>query len=89
MIVDKLVEYGYTKADEKDENIENMRIAIRERESLGLPSTESYIINAVSLELYDYFRRDYSYSSLVIDIKMRDLVPNWQKKNSKGFQSYP
>lgn len=85
MIVDKLVEYGYTKADEKDENIENMRIAIRERESLGLPSTESYIINAVSLELYDYFRRDYSYSSLVIDIKMRDLVPNWQKKTQKAF----
>lgn len=85
MIVDKLVEYGYTKAEEKDENIENMRIAIREREIVGLPSTESYIINAVSLELYDYFRRDYSYSSLVIDIKMIDLLPNWQKKTQNAF----
>lgn len=85
MIVDKLVEYGYTKAEEKDENIENMRIAIREREKVGLPSTEHHIFNAVRYELYDYYRRDYSYSSFVIGIRMRNLVPNWQKKTQNAF----
>lgn len=85
MIVDKLVEYGYTKADEKDENIENMRIAIREREKVGLPSTEHHIFNAIRYELYDYYRRDYSYSSFVINIRMRNLVPNWQKKTQNAF----
>lgn len=83
MIVDKLVEYGYTKAEEKDENIENMRIAIREREKVGLPSTEHHIFNAVRYELYDYYRRDYSY--FVINIKMSNLVPNWQKKTQNAF----
>lgn len=82
MIVDKLVEYGYTKADEKDENIENMRIAIRERERVGLPSsTEPY--NAVRLGLYDYYRRDCS--TVDIEVKMRELVPHWPKKAQKAF----
>lgn len=84
MIVDKLFEYGYTKAEEKDENIENMRIAIRERERVGLPSSaEPY--NAVRLRLYNYCRRDYSYSDFLIDIRMSNLVPNWPKKTQKAF----
>lgn len=85
MIVDKIIEYGYTKAEEKDENIENMRIAIREREKVGLPSTEHHIFNAVRYELYDYYRRDYSYSDFLIDIRMSNLVPNWPKKTQKAF----
>jgi len=86
LVEDKLVEYGYTKAEEREENTEIMKLVTRERERLGLGQAESALSLAARFEKEPYFTRVKNAATMYeLEVRVRDLVPNWPKKTQKAF----
>lgn len=85
-VEDKLVEYGYTEAEEHEENTENMLLVTKERERLHLGHADSALSLAARFEKEPYFTRVKNGSTMYnLEVKVRELVPNWPKKTQTAF----
>lgn len=89
LVEDKLIDFGYTKAEEKEENIEGMHLVTLERDGLNLGPAESALSLAARFAKESYFTRcnknDGGITTYELDVNVRDLVPNWKKKTQKAF----
>lgn len=86
LVEDKLVEYGYSEADEKEENSENMLLVTNERNKLGLGKAEYALSLAARFEKESYFTRVKNGPTVYeLSVRMRELVPNWPKKTQMAF----
>lgn len=86
LVEDKLVEYGYSDAEERVENTENMLLVTNEREKLHLGQAESALSLAARFEKESYFTRVQNGATTYnLEVKVRELVPNWPKKTQIAF----
>lgn len=86
LVEDKLVEYGYTSAEEKEANIANMLVVTEQRKALHLGQAESALSLAARFEKEPYFTRVKNGPTMYnLEVKVRDLVPNWPKKSESAF----
>ncbi len=86
LVEDKLVEYGYSYAEERVENTENMLLVTNEREKLHLGQAEAALSLAARFEKEPYFTRVKNGPTMYnLDVKVRELVPNWPKKTQTAF----
>lgn len=86
LVEDKLVEYGYSDAEERVENTENMLLVTNEREKLHLGQAESALSLAARFEKEPYFTRVKNGPTMYnLEVKVRELVPNWPKKTQTAF----
>jgi len=86
LVEDKLVEYGYMQAEEKEENAQNMIIVTQERNKLKLGQAEAALSLAARFEKEPYFTRLQNGSTMYnLEVKVRELVPNWPKKTQTAF----
>lgn len=86
LVEDKLVEYGYSEAEERVENTENMLLVTNEREKLHLGQAESALSLAARFEKESYFTRVQNGATTYnLEVKVRELVPNWPKKTQIAF----
>lgn len=85
-VEDKLVEYGYTTAEEKDVNVETMLLVTNERERLHLGKAESALSLAARFVKEAYFsnlKNDTSEYNL--EVKVAELVPGWPNRRQVAF----
>ena len=86
LVEDKLVEYGYSNAEERVENTDNMLLVTNEREKLHLGQAESALSLAARFEKESYFTRvQKGATTYNLEVKVRELVPNWPKKTQIAF----
>lgn len=89
LVEDKLVEYGYTEAEEHEENTENMLLVNKERERLHFGKAESALSLAARFAKEAYFTRlqtnPNEHTMYELDVKFRDLLPHWPKKTQIAF----
>lgn len=89
IVEEKLVEYGYTKAEEKENNTEGMLLVTRERERLNYGSAESALSLLARFAKEAYFtacNQNYgNEGTYTLDVKVFRLVPDWKKKGQTAF----
>lgn len=87
LVEDKLVVYGYSEAEEHEENVENMQLVSRERKRLNLGQAESALSLAARFEKETYFTtlNAADYATYELNLKVRELVPGWQNKKQMAF----
>lgn len=89
IVEDKLVEFGYTKAEEKEENTEGMLLVAREREKLNYGPAESALSLSARFAKEAYFtacNQNYgNEGTYTLDVKVFRLVPDWKKKGQTAF----
>lgn len=85
-VEDKIVNYGYTEAEDKDENMENMLLVTTERERLHIGPAESALSLAARFAKEEYFTKlNYGPTTYSLDLKVQHLVPKWAKKKQPAF----
>lgn len=86
-VEDKLVEYGYTTAEEKDANIETMLLVTNERERLHLGKAESALSLAARFAKEAYFSnlKENDTSEYNLEVKVAELVPGWPNRRQVAF----
>lgn len=87
LVEDKLVGYGYSEAEEHEENVENMQLVTREREKLNLGPAESALSLAARFVKENYFTRVQTAPSAIyeLDVRVGDLVPHWKNRRQQAF----
>lgn len=86
IVEDKLVEYGYSDAEGRVENTENMLLVTNEREKLHLGPAESALSLAARFEKESYFTRaQKGATEYNLEVRVRELVANWPKRTQTAF----
>lgn len=86
LVEDKLVEYGYSEAEDRVENTKNMLLVTEEREKRHIGQAESALSLAARFEKEDYFTRlNYGNAMYDLNVKVYDLVPDWPDKKQMAF----
>lgn len=87
LVEDKLVEYGYTSAEEKEENTKGMLLVQEEREKLHMGTADSALSLAARFEKEAYFTRlnQSGFTTYDLNLKVRKLVGNWPDKKQIAF----
>lgn len=89
-IIDKIMEYAYTKADNSEENIANMTYVKNQREILQLSSAQSTIYQVISSELDKYLNilASGKCCPFMVDVHYRELIPEYKSKSAIAFSIY-
>ncbi|GEM_PF-2549146 len=89
IVEDKLVEYGYTEAEEKEENTEGMLLVAREREKLNYGPAESALSLAARFAKEAYFttcNQNYgNTATYALDVRVYHLVSDWKNRRQIAF----
>lgn len=87
LVEDKLVEYGYTSAEEKEENTKGMLLVQEEREKLHMGTADSALSLAARFEKEAYFTRlnQSGFTTYDLNLKVRKLVANWPDRKQIAF----
>lgn len=86
LVEDKLVEFGYSEAEEHEENSQNMIQVADWRRQHNLGPAEPALSLAARFAKESYFTRAQNGSTMYeLDVKMRELIPNWPKKSQPAF----
>jgi len=87
-IEEKIIKYGYMEAEEREENVRNMEIVKKARNSqgLGTRSVEEALYFAVRSEMDLIFSG--LHTELEIMVRFRDLVPGWVPRSAIAFSLF-